>query len=1408
MVSFKNVSSVGGEGIIPLDFDAVPKFDPSSFYNWEQDNIPLWTLEQRDDVMYRALGFPGGNPDGVTFTLSSTGNFDESIGVYDSMADIVERIPKRLKFPVLVEICTYGNLGALDLANITCEGDGRLEIKNMAYFEDVNTSAFGQESVSSSPAGAAGHLNRLYSLEASSDMLGVSSSRTGTVFGGQTSWDDNAHIFCMQGPDTDRKADNLTVHIASATAATINNGTVGEFVLQNYDNFHDRTISATTGDARPWFGSSTDDFMAVQRAANMTRGQSTLFGYGNWFSSVSLKDCQGTIILRNVLVDGAAGAESDANPASPVLHTNEKGFDIENTEVILDNTASIRNSSLGYFVKNSRIKATGHFVAWRNYTKDGVDAADRKPDGGGLLSLNSDIEFDSTYYEDSRKYLNWFGKSKRGFELRNSTVRGGIYSTVTSAIPNAGSTSGAGSPATTPLGTSLVNCSGVGGDYMTTILHAADCNENGFHFEGSDVEFLGRLNSYLNEGDGLKAIRSQIRVPQMTLNHNSKYGLELEASQLTYGFGVDQISDAVGASNFQKIDGYSQVFNGFTSFAAGGRSSANKPTNRAQFHVDSNNQNVLVTKSSSIAPYRMNHIPYFFGRWGGSNWTESNIGAAGARSTPATHFGATPFRVNNLPGMVVTNNSDAEFVNFNYCVSSSDTGKGKVGVASNGSNLTFRGTSGCTTTMNYFPVSTEEQQFRSWLSAAVLAENNSTVLVTGPTKTARFGIPFVAENNSQFRAAPPTLVGTDNILDISGYNLLDDADLDTSANHTSLEVHANRACLVANKQSSISMYALGGRVVQLAGTEILDSVDVFATGYSDAYLGDSNNQFSRATSGGYAKFYPNAFVSGVDAQQMGARSITNDTINPDAFDVTKRYIYDIGEHDKGTTGGMVARAVGDSQVDINLVNFYAFMSPSSVSGAFYHLDGSGCESIHDVFNDIGGGNEDPPEELNASPSPDATNVGEPTPVGGDTPGGENVIDSYESGRTRAGKNSDLTNILNGIQDGTLGTGVAATNDQGIDVYNGAIPAGNKVTSLGGGLGTFAAGDNNLGAPDVIGDGFSGAAPGVSPTNRTRKYAYTYEDGAYTATTLEADTSCMGSRIHIWNIADTSRIHASNCLINGDDPELGSLGKTGIEGTNYHGPGGKWWNGVSLDYYGMGGRRTTYGALGNAFHNCGIFRLMLSHRADLKHMYDVSSLSGTVGGKYGLTSWNGTSVSGGSFVDQVNSAGYTHWTHQTNYLAGADARRKTNGDSDMPGGVYQLSSTQRVFGWGHPTATPNLGAATMQARMTGFSSVNSVSDAGNYDEAWLYTDAMPAVPIPPLNMEWQGYLRNFFDETASNVWQNVKHMSEDKVNGVSIYRSSRGSYAGGEGRERGTGENTTSYGAGVRSLNLFDFDRLM
>jgi hypothetical protein len=121
----------------------------------------------------------------------------------------------------------------------------------------------------------------------------------------------------------------------------------------------------------------------------------------------------------------------------------------------------------------------------------------------------------------------------------------------------------------------------------------------------------------------------------------------LEGSQLTY---------AGGSENFPvRADGYSQV-------TAGGRIiNGSIPTNnfgvkapsevtsrrirnRAQFHVDSNNQNLLVGKSSSVQVAQINNIPLYVGQWGGCNWVNDNsIGAAydlgiSVQYLPATHF--------------------------------------------------------------------------------------------------------------------------------------------------------------------------------------------------------------------------------------------------------------------------------------------------------------------------------------------------------------------------------------------------------------------------------------------------------------------------------------------------------------------------------------------------------------------------------------------------------------------------------------------------------------------------------------------------------------------------------------------------------------------------------------------------
>ena len=1413
MVSFKNVSSVGGDGIIPLNWENIPKYDPSSFYNWEQDNVPLWAIEQRGDTLYQAMGSPGGNPEGVTFTLSSDGNYDESKAIYDSIDDIVERIPKRLKFPVLIEICRYGQLGHLDLANITCEGEGKLEVRNKAFFQDVNASAFSVADVSGSPADSAlknrEYVKSINSVFASATMMNVSSTRLALEFANATSWYDNARLFTMQGPDTDRQANNITAYVASGgTTRSWKGSAAGRFVVPHpYDWRNDYGAGADTaiagtaasawGDATPWYGSSTADYMIQKREVDYTQGQSTLVGYGAYFSSISLKDCQGTVILRDVLVD-AGNVQNDYNGAQGQIHRGEYGLDIENSEVILDNVTSMRSALGGFKATNSRVKVTGHCIAYRNYTKTGKLVAERLQNGVGFYALNSDLEWDSTSYLDSRKYINLFTKSKRGMDLRNCTVRGGINWTASvSALPNGGSQL-QGLPARTVDGIALVNCSGAGGDTLTTTINISDCNEHGLYSEGTDIDFNGRINSYLNVGDGIRLRRSQGAFPQLTSNNNSGWGISLEGSQLTYGGGSENF--LVRADGYSQVTAGGRIINGSiqtNNFGAGpAAQTGRRVRNRAQFNVDSNNQNLLVDKSSSVQVAQINNIPLHVGQWGGSDWVHTNGTDAtysistDVRYLPATHFGATPYRANNQPGIVVTNNSDAELVGVNYASDSHDTGKGKVAIASNGSNLTFRGTSSTCTTFNYFPITTHAQQFRSWMSAGVVASDNSNVEITGPTKSTRFGVPFLAENNSNFKVKPPTFIGTDNILDISGYHLLPYVSTSvTQPNHTKLEIHSTRACLVANKNSNIELFGLGGKVVEGSTGNTLNSVDVFATGYADAYIGDQNSQWDRSTSAGYVKFYPNAFVSGVITDYASRVTLSPTLANNLSFNTTTPEIrtQDTGAtdhfHRDGMTGGMCVRAVEDSAVDVNLVNFHFQGAASSVSGVYYNLNGTGCELFTDTKADVGVGGDG--STFTIEEGTDALEAPGPGAVGGDG-------DSVGGGTGETG--NDFTDSLGVPTVATNATLVNQTNQGALATVAGQ---GTQNSTFGG-----TTKNDQIGSMTVIGDE-------RDPKVRYRAYMRTKAGATINPPTggLMSDVECMGGQIQIWNIADTSRIHAANILANGMDPLTWSLSSVGNPNpaSNCHGPMGKWRNGVACDYYGLGGRRTTYGGCGSVFANTGVFRLMMSTRGDLKSFYDVSTLSGTSTGANG---WRDTALSGGSPVDQVNGAGYPHWTQNVRVLGPADnIRRITGTDSDFPNGIYQLSSCLRVFGWGMPSMNPSAGVATMQPRLGGFSAYNATSGlAGQASGAYIYTTAEPVTPLPPLGMDSLGYMRNWFDESAAGMWQNAKHMAEDKVNGVSIYRSHMGGQSGGEGRDADM--DKASFGVGVRSLNIFDLERLV
>ncbi len=120
----------GGGDVITSGFPDVFHYDPSTFYNYTDDNLATTGLEIRDRLIGQAMGFPGsGTYSGVTLLVSSTATPDSESGIYSSVQDAVDAVPRILNYPLNIEIADYGNLGALNITGIKCHGDGALQVQ-------------------------------------------------------------------------------------------------------------------------------------------------------------------------------------------------------------------------------------------------------------------------------------------------------------------------------------------------------------------------------------------------------------------------------------------------------------------------------------------------------------------------------------------------------------------------------------------------------------------------------------------------------------------------------------------------------------------------------------------------------------------------------------------------------------------------------------------------------------------------------------------------------------------------------------------------------------------------------------------------------------------------------------------------------------------------------------------------------------------------------------------------------------------------------------------------------------------------------------------------------------------------------------------------------------------------------
>ena len=138
--------------------DPVYKFDSSSFYNWEQDNLPIYDLEDRDDYLWEMAGFPASaTAPSVMLTVSDCGIDNKK--VFGSLSGAVEALPNTLRQPYIIEVCVSGELGDLRLENkeIVASGGG-LEIINRGFAKVMCGSSAG---LAVSAAGTVGSVSAI-----------------------------------------------------------------------------------------------------------------------------------------------------------------------------------------------------------------------------------------------------------------------------------------------------------------------------------------------------------------------------------------------------------------------------------------------------------------------------------------------------------------------------------------------------------------------------------------------------------------------------------------------------------------------------------------------------------------------------------------------------------------------------------------------------------------------------------------------------------------------------------------------------------------------------------------------------------------------------------------------------------------------------------------------------------------------------------------------------------------------------------------------------------------------------------------------------------------------------------------------------------------------------------------------
>lgn len=514
--------------------DKVTKHDTSSFYNWEEDNLPIYDLEERTYYLWEKLGHPTSSIPGVVLVVSAGGLESDYVcnkNIFTSIQNAIDALPEVLNYPVIIEVCNKKQLGTLDLKNIKCSRRGSLEIVNKVFAKaepKIGTSSIHNGLAETDYAlmyvlsAFPGTLSlRKHFLDTKSEFLGKNifssfndlSSADGSLNGfvslGANGYYNRPSYFSNSLFNIFGNASLPNVFAFGTIEATEPYKTNEQVVTRDLSAFEEVSLSLLINNDVSSTG-LTDIFVP---------DQIPLVGliYGNQIERIKVTNCDGPIYIRNFFIDG-----SGYN-----ISSNHYGVEINNSEnVYLENCVSVRNNKAGFSINDSKVFITRGIGAYRNYKRPRVALGDLSYDldtGAGLIANNSEIYFSST----------------KSFEL-NVLSGDSVYASVLSGA------SGLAYGDNYPLnfhknanGIILNNSKfhgGVAGSSCTQLI--TDVNRfAGIKLNNSQLEWDGNIVSVGNS-TGLLANNSFIKSDLHSFRFNQDYGVKLIDSTLLYNKNV------------------------------------------------------------------------------------------------------------------------------------------------------------------------------------------------------------------------------------------------------------------------------------------------------------------------------------------------------------------------------------------------------------------------------------------------------------------------------------------------------------------------------------------------------------------------------------------------------------------------------------------------------------------------------------------------------------------------------------------------------------------------------------------------------------------------------------------------------------------------------------------------------